>query len=137
MAKYNAPVKQEQKSSIPDYPDLCMNSGCQSVENKETKEKEVGKTDIALVVARNALGKKVVNTFSEVGYRDKDGLKMKNGYTFVRWVTRCARCHYSDLLVTNNVYFKNKWTERIAAGEVKDKNLSIEQAKHFMGTFGK
>jgi len=121
MDKFSSPAKSEKKlSSVPNYPSICMHSGCEE------------ETDIAFAVVRNEIGRKLTGTLSDFGYRDHNGFQLKKDFSFVRWITRCSKCHYVDLATTNKIYFKNKWIDRLGKGEVRDGSVTKEQAANYI-----
>ena len=124
MANFDAPKKTEGGSNVPNMPSLCMRSECDE------------EADIVFIVIRDEKGRPKTTCAADVGYRNKAGYQLKDCFTFVRWVSRCSKCHYTDLLAAQKVYFKNKWCERVIQKEVKDMSLTPEQTKNYLNTLG-
>jgi len=125
MANFNAPKKSENSgNSVPNIPSVCMRGECD------------GETDVAFLVIRNEKGRQLTGAFGQFGFRDHNGYQLKKGMTFQRWITRCSKCHYGDLLAAQKVYFKNKWCEQVIAGEVKDNAISKGDTQKYLDSIG-
>jgi len=124
MANFNAPKVTEGSSNVPSMPSLCMRPECDE------------EADIIFISIRNEKGYLKNHCPADVGYKNKAGYQLKDQYTFVRWVSRCSKCHYTDLLAAQKVYFKNKWCERVIQKEVRDMSLTPQETKKYLNTLG-
>ena len=80
-------------NEVPLWPKICSVSGCN------------GETVVALVTVNNPANNKNRTTiFSEVGtcrqFGEGQKLTLRGSYTFVRWVTRCAKCYMAEAIST-------------------------------------
>jgi len=124
MSKFNAPQKTENGNNIPNMPSVCMVGDC-------TEE-----TTIGFVTVINEKGIRLTGCASDYGFKRNGIFNLKDNFKFIRWITRCSKCHYTDLLAAQKVYFKNRWCERVIQKEVKDMTLNPDQAKKYLDTLG-
>ena len=71
-------------SNIPSNPEICQVLGCGCG------------THIILTQVRDGMGRTLTGSFSRFG--DTDRRSLHEGYTFVRFITRCAECYQNDLI---------------------------------------
>lgn len=110
MQKFNAPVKRNHdipSSVLPDWPMHCMDKNCEGGFDSDHPEQKLSysmqdrRQPLIVFVQvsddRNRVLTGGAGKYVKFDHHGNFTNELKHGYSFIRWITRCNKCHMKAL----------------------------------------